>query len=128
MGKSINRIWLSAATIGVVLAACTSPRTKYEMQKEEAQDTLDSLLEVARAELAATDCLLIAAQHEFDLLDTTMHKHEDYEQALNQLTGLRLRRDSLKIRWETLGAQIRYINRKNQEIEEGRGDNATGGK
>lgn len=113
MRKTIVRMVLLALTV----AACQSPRARYEAQKEEARETLDSLMRATQTELAATDQRLEAAQSDFDRLDTTARRHEDYEQALQQLTALRLRRDSLKIRWETLGAQIRYLKREMEKTK-----------
>ena len=38
------------------------------------------------------------------------------EQELTDLTLLRMKRDSLKVQWDLLGAKIKYIRQKQKEI------------
>ena len=40
------------------------------------------------------------------------------QQELTDLTLLRMKRDSLKVQWDLLGAKIKYIRQKQKELEQ----------
>lgn len=76
-------------------------------------------LKAAQDELAATDSLLQIANQELDALQKQVDQHKKALKAtpeeLTQLTMTRIRRDSIRTQFETLGAKIRYIRQKQKE-------------
>ncbi len=76
-------------------------------------------LKAAQDELAATDSLLQIANHELDALQKQVDQHKKALKAtpeeLTLLTTTRIRRDSIRTQFETLGAKIRYIRQKQKE-------------
>ena len=83
--------------------------------------TLYQNIELKRAqqELAITDSLLQAQQHDLDYLQMKVDKDKAALRAtpeeLTMLTRCRMKRDSLRTQFETLGAKIRYIHKKQKE-------------
>lgn len=81
----------------------------------------DVELRVAQQELAHTDSLLILANLELENMQEEAEKHKAALQAtseeLTALTKMRIRRDSIRTQFETLGAKIRYIRQKQKESE-----------
>ena len=76
-------------------------------------------LKAAQDELAATDSLLQVANQELDALQKQVDQHKKALKAtpeeLTLLTKTRIRRDSIRTQFETLGAKIRYIRQKQKE-------------
>ena len=76
-------------------------------------------LKAAQDELATTDSLLQIANHELDALQKQVDQHKKALKAtpeeLTLLTTTRIRRDSIRTQFETLGAKIRYIRQKQKE-------------
>ena len=76
-------------------------------------------LKKAQEELAVTDSLLQAIQHDFDYQQAKVEKDKAALRAtpeeLTMLTKTRMKRDSLRTQCETLGAKIRYIHKKQKE-------------
>jgi chromosome segregation ATPase len=76
-------------------------------------------LKAAQDELAATDSLLQVANRELDALQKQVDQHKKALKAtpeeLTLLTTTRIRRDSIRTQFETLGAKIRYIRQKQKE-------------
>lgn len=76
-------------------------------------------LKAAQDELAATDSLLQIANRELDALQKQVDQHKKALKAtpeeLTLLTTTRIRRDSIRTQFETLGAKIRYIRQKQKE-------------
>ena len=76
-------------------------------------------LKAAQDELAATDSLLQIANRELDALQKQVDQHKKVLKAtpeeLTLLTTTRIRRDSIRTQFETLGAKIRYIRQKQKE-------------
>ena len=64
-------------------------------------------LKAAQDELAATDSLLQITNQELDALQNQVDQHK--------LTTTRIKRDSIRTQFETLGAKIRYIRQKQKE-------------
>ena len=76
-------------------------------------------LKRAQEELALTDSLLQAQQHDLDYLQTKVDRDKAAlcvtPEELTMLTKSRMKRDSLRTQCETLGAKIRYIHKKQKE-------------
>ena len=76
-------------------------------------------LKKAQEELAVTDSLLQAIQHDLDYQQAKVEKDKAALRAtpeeLTMLTKTRMKRDSLRTQCETLGAKIRYIHKKQKE-------------
>lgn len=76
-------------------------------------------LKAAQNELAVTDSLLQIANQELDALQKQVDQHKKALKAtpeeLTRLTITRIRRDSIRTQFETLGAKIRYIRQKQKE-------------
>jgi chromosome segregation ATPase len=78
-------------------------------------------LKRAQEELAQTDSLLQLVQHNYDSLQAKVEKDKAALRAtpeeLTMLTKTRIKRDSLRTQCETLGAKIRYIRKKQEEVK-----------
>jgi len=76
-------------------------------------------LKATQNELAVTDSLLQIANQELDALQKQVDQHKKALKAtpeeLTRLTMTRIRRDSIRTQFETLGAKIRYIRQKQKE-------------
>ena len=76
-------------------------------------------LKAAQDELAATDSLLQITNQELDALQNQVDQHKKALKAtpeeLTKLTTKRIKRDSIRTQFETLGAKIRYIRQKQKE-------------
>ena len=78
-------------------------------------------LKRAQKELAQTDSLLRQVQRDYDDLQAKVEKDKADLRAtpeeLTMLTKTRIKRDSLRTQYETLGAKIRYIRKKQEEVK-----------
>ena len=116
----MNRLLFSFA-LGVLLAACTgnSRRAEIEQRREALKHKQDSTLLASQHELAIVDSTLqvVKAQYEQKKQEVEQHKKElrATEEELTALTLLRVRRDSLQVQWDVLGAKIKYIRKKQAE-------------
>jgi len=76
-------------------------------------------LRIAQQEMTRTDSLLQLANRELDSLQQAVDAHKKALKAtpeeLTLLTQTRIRRDSIRTQFETLGAKIRYIHQKQKE-------------
>ena len=76
-------------------------------------------LKAAGDELALTDSLLQVANQELEALQKQVEKHKQALKAtpeeLTLLTRTRMKRDSIRTQYETLGAKIHYIRQKQKE-------------
>ena len=76
-------------------------------------------LKAAQDEMAKTDSLLQLANEELEELQKKVDKHKAALKAtpeeLTLLTRTRMKRDSIRTQFETLGAKIRYIHQKQEE-------------
>lgn len=76
-------------------------------------------LKAAQDEMAKTDSLLQLANEELEELQKKVDKHKAALKAtpeeLTLLTRTRMKRDSIRTQFETLGAKIRYIHQKQKE-------------
>ena len=76
-------------------------------------------LKAAQDEMARTDSLLQAANQELEALQAQVDEHKKALKAtpeeLTLLTRTRMKRDSIRTQFETLGMKIRYIHQKQEE-------------
>lgn len=77
-------------------------------------------LKAAQEELLRADSLLVLANRELETLQKQVDTHKATLTAtadeLALLTMTRIRRDSIRTLYETLGAKIRYIRKKQKEV------------
>lgn len=77
-------------------------------------------LKAAQKELLRADSLLVLANRELEALQKQVDAHKATLTAtadeLTLLTMTRMRRDSIRTLYETLGAKIRYIRKKQKEV------------
>lgn len=77
-------------------------------------------LKAAQEELLRADSLLVLANRELEALQKQVDAHKATLTAtadeLTLLTMTRMRRDSIRTLYETLGAKIRYIRKKQKEV------------
>jgi len=107
--------------VATLFAGCgrESRRSEIEQRREALRHHQDSSLQAAQQELAVVDSTLEAVKAEYDGLKTEVEEHRRQlcatEEELTRLTLLGLRRDSLKMQWELLGAKISYIRQQQAE-------------
>jgi tetratricopeptide (TPR) repeat protein len=81
----------------------------------------DIELKKTQLELAKTDSLLQAVQHDYDYQQEKVDRDKAALRAtpdeLTMLTRTRMKRDSLRTQCEVLGGKIRYIHKKQKEIK-----------
>ena len=93
-----------------------SRRAEIEQRKEALVHKQDSALAEAQQRLALVDSMLEVAkaehdkQHQWVMSNST--KLKDNSPEVLRLNQLRAHRDSLQVEWETLGAKIKYIRKK----------------
>ena len=79
----------------------------------------DVELKIAQQELARTDSVLVVVNRQLDSLQQQVDAHKAALKAtaeeLTELTLTRIRRDSVRTRFEALGMKIRYIRQKQNE-------------
>ena len=81
----------------------------------------DIELKKAQQELAMTDSLLQAINHDYTYQQEKVERDKAALRAtpeeLTMLTRTRMKRDSLRTQFEVLGAKIRYIHKKQKELK-----------
>ena len=81
----------------------------------------DIELKKAQQELAKTDSLLQAVEHDFayqqEKVDRDKAALRATPEELTMLTRTRMKRDSLRTQCEVLGGKIRYIHKKQKEVK-----------
>ena len=79
----------------------------------------DIELMAAQDEMARTDSLLQIANKEYEAMQKEVEEHKAALKAtpeeLTALTRMRMRRDSIRTQFETLGMKISYIHQKQKE-------------
>ena len=79
----------------------------------------DIELKAAQIEMAHTDSLLQMANQELEALQAQVEEHKKALKAtpeeLTLLTRTRMKRDSIRTQFDTLGMKIRYIHQKQKE-------------
>ena len=112
---------LSAA---LMLMACGETKTRQEINRRKAALKEHQATELKRAqdELRATDSLLQIANRELATMQQQVDEHKAAlkatEEELTALTRMRMRRDSIRTQFETLGMKIRYIRQKQEEVKD----------
>lgn len=90
-----------------------------DIRKEALKLHQDIELKIAQQELALTDSLLQVTNRDLEQLQQQVEAHKKALKAtpeeLTDLTKMRVRRDSIRTQFETLGAKIRYIHQKQKE-------------
>lgn len=116
-----SQFFVILALSGIILTGCAdkSRRAEIEQRKAALVQKQDSALADAQARLAVVDSMLEATkvahdrQSAFVMENST--KLNDHSPEVLELNRLRQHRDSLQVEWETLGAKIKYIRKKQQE-------------
>jgi len=82
----------------------------------------DVELKIAQQELARTDSILVLANRELEARQQQVDAHKAALKAtaeeLTLLTKTRMRRDSIRTQYESLGMKIRYIRKKQKETSD----------
>lgn len=105
----------------LLLASCADNSRRQEIDQRRAalRHKQDSTLEASQRELAVVDSALEAAKDEYERMKAGVEQHKAELRAtadeLTALTRLRMRRDSLQVQWDVLGAKIKYIRMKQKE-------------
>ena len=119
MKKYLIGMTIIAATL-LTTACRDSRRDEIEQRREALKHKQDSSLEAAQRELALVDSTLEAVKAEFERKKTVVEAHraalKATKQELTELTQLRVKRDSLQMQWNMLGAKIKYIRVKMKEL------------
>ena len=112
-------IALIAATL-LTTGCRNSHRDEIDQRREALKQKQDSSLQAAQQELAIVDSTLEVVKAEYERRKAEVDEHkaalQATEQELTDLTLLRMKRDSLKVQWDLLGAKIKYIRQKQKEI------------
>ena len=105
----------------VLLSACGETKTRQEINRRKAalKKHQETELKNAQLEMTITDSLLQVANHQLDSMQQAVEAHKKALKAtpeeLTALTRQRMKRDSLRTQFETLGMKIRYIHQKMKE-------------
>ncbi|MBR6842779.1 MAG: hypothetical protein IKM77_10865 [Prevotella sp.] len=105
----------------VLLSACGETKTRQEINRRKAalKEHQETELKNAQLEMTITDSLLQVANHQLDSMQQAVEAHKKALKAtpeeLTALTRQRMKRDSLRTQFETLGMKIRYIHQKMKE-------------
>lgn len=107
----------------LLLVECGETKTRKEINRRKAELKLHQETELKRAqeELWLTDSLLQQANAELEALQKQVEADKSALKAtadeLTLLTTTRMRRDSIRTQYEALGMKIRYIRKKQKELE-----------
>ena len=107
----------------LLLVECGETKTRKEINRRKAELKLHQETELKRAqeELWLTDSLLQQANAELEALQKQVEADKSALKAtadeLTLLTTMRMRRDSIRTQYEALGMKIRYIRKKQKELE-----------
>ena len=105
----------------VLLSACGETKTRQEINRRKValKEHQETELKNAQLEMTITDSLLQVANHQLDSMQQAVEAHKKALKAtpeeLTALTRQRMKRDSLRTQFETLGMKIRYIHQKMKE-------------
>lgn len=108
----------------MVLASCLlcgcQPKAKRPTYHEQKVQRIDSMIEAAQKTIPPLDSALQRTIRQYDSLNSRVEAHREAlrmtESELNELAALRLRRDSLQVRFDTECARVRFLHRKKEEI------------
>lgn len=107
----------------LLLVGCGETKTRKEINRRKVELKLHQETELKRAqeELWLTDSLLQQVNAELEALQKQVEANKSALKAtadeLTLLTTTRMRRDSIRTQYEALGMKIRYIRKKQKELE-----------
>lgn len=107
----------------LLLVECGETKTRKEINRRKAELKLHQETELKRAQekLWLTDSLLQQVNAELEALQKQVEADKSALKAtadeLTLLTTTRMRRDSIRTQYEALGMKIRYIRKKQKELE-----------
>ena len=107
----------------LLLVGCGETKTRKEINRRKVELKLHQETELKRAqdELQLTDSLLQQVNAELEALQKQVEADKSALKAtadeLTLLTTTRMRRDSIRTQYEALGMKIRYIRKKQKELE-----------
>lgn len=107
----------------LLLVECGETKTRKEINRRKVELKLHQETELKRAqeELWLTDSLLQQVNAELEALQKQVEADKSALKAtadeLTLLTTTRMRRDSIRTQYEALGMKIRYIRKKQKELE-----------
>lgn len=107
----------------LLLLGCGETKTRKEINRRKVELKLHQETELKRAqeELWLTDSLLQQVNAELEALQKQVEADKSALKAtadeLTLLTTTRMRRDSIRTQYEALGMKIRYIRKKQKELE-----------
>ena len=107
----------------LLLVGCGETKTRKEINRRKVELKLHHETELKRAqeELWLTDSLLQQVNAELEALQKQVEADKSALKAtadeLTLLTTTRMRRDSIRTQYEALGMKIRYIRKKQKELE-----------
>lgn len=107
----------------LLLVGCEETKTRKEINRRKVELKLHQETELKRAqeELWLTDSLLQQVNAELEALqkqvEADMSALKATADELTLLTTTRMRRDSIRTQYEALGMKIRYIRKKQKELE-----------
>ena len=107
----------------LLLVGCGETKTRKEINRRKVELKLhqETELKQAQEELWLTDSLLQQVNAELEALQKQVEADKSALKAtadeLTLLTTTRMRRDSIRTQYEALGMKIRYIRKKQKELE-----------
>ena len=110
-----------AIIVALMITACGETKTRKEINRRKAAlvEHQQTELKKAQDELWLTDSLLQVTNKELEAMTQEVEAHKKALKAtpeeLTALTKLRVKRDSIRTQYETLGLKIRYIRKKQSE-------------
>ena len=115
--KKITMILLAAALVVVGCKDRTGEKLQQaQVLRDQARtEFLDSALQKAQQELAQTDSLLEAAKVRHQQLQEAIKKDPYSKRLERELTEARRIMDSLQVSWNTQGAKIKYLHKKQKQ-------------
>jgi len=118
----MRNLFLAVCVVALAVG-CTdnSRRLEIEQRKAALRHKQDSTLLASQQELALVDSALEATKAEYERMKKVVEQHKAELRAtadeLTALTMLRVKRDSLQVQWDVLGAKIKYIRTKQAEAD-----------
>ena len=115
--KKITMILLAAALVVVGCKDRTGEKLQQaQVLRDQARtEFLDSALQKAQQELAQTDSLLEAAKVRHQQLQEAIKKDPYSKRLERELTEARCIMDSLQVAWNTQGAKIKFLHKKQKQ-------------
>ena len=109
---------MAVMIVALMITACGETKTRKEINRRKTAlvEHQQTELKKAQDELWRTDSLLQIANKQLEAMTKEVEAHKKElkatEEELTALTKLRVKRDSIRTQYETLGLKIRYIHKK----------------